>query len=95
MTFLVLVCNAIGTILYWIITIYCWIIFIGAILNLARADPSSNLVVIINRLTYPAYAALKKFIKTEYNGLELAPFLIILIAQFINLTVARFLMGFH
>ncbi|RDU70878.1 YggT family protein [Helicobacter aurati] len=92
---MVLVCNAIGTILYWIITIYCWIIFIGAILNLARADPSSNLVVIINRLTYPAYAALKKFIKTEYNGLELAPFLIILIAQFINLTVARFLMGFH
>lgn len=95
MTFLVLVCNAIGIIMYWIITLYCWVIFIGAILNLARADPYSNIVIIINKITYPSYAALKKVMKTEYNGLEFAPFLVILIGQFINLTVARFLMGFH
>lgn len=90
-----LMLNAIGNILSWVITIYCWVIFISAILHLARADPSSQLMDILNRLTTPAYNFIKRFIKTEFNGLEFAPFVIILVLQFINLTLVRFLLAFH
>ncbi|AQQ60356.1 MAG: YggT family protein [Helicobacter sp.] len=90
-----LVLNAIGNILSWVITLYCWVIFISAILHLARADPYSQLMDILNRLTYPAYSFVKRFVKTEFNGLELAPLIIILVLQFINLTLVRFLLAFH
>ena len=93
MEFVSLICNAIGILLGWLITIYCWVVFVGAILSLARADPTSTLVVIINRLTYPAYAAVKRVVKTEFNGLELAPLIVIVVAQFVNLTLVRFLVS--
>lgn len=89
-----LILNAIGSILSWVIVLYSWVIFISAILHLARADPYSQLMDILNRLTYPAYNFVKRFIKTEFNGLEFAPFIIILVLQFVNLTVVRFLQAF-
>ncbi|MCI5786353.1 MAG: YggT family protein [Helicobacter trogontum] len=90
-----LVLNVIGNIFSWVITLYCWVIFISAILHLARADPHSQLMDILNRLTYPAYLFIKRFVKTEFNGLEFAPLIIILVLQFINLTLVRFLLAFH
>lgn len=90
-----IVLNAIGEILRWLITIYCWVIFAGAILSLARADPYSQLMQIINRLTYPSYNLVKRFVKTEFNGLEFAPLIVIIILQFINLTLAKFLTSLH
>lgn len=90
-----IVLNAIGEILSWLITIYCWVIFAGAILSLARADPYSQLMQIINRLTYPSYNLVKRFVKTEFNGLEFAPLIVIIILQFINLTLAKFLTSLH
>ncbi len=88
---MILVLNATGNILSWVITIYCWVIFISAILHIARADPYSQLMDILNRLTYPAYSLVKRIVKTEFNGLDFAPFILILLLQFINLTLVRFL----
>lgn len=90
-----LVLNAIGNIFHYVITLYCWIIFISAILHLARADPYSQLMDILNKLTYPAYSFVKRFVKTEFNGLEFAPLIIILVLQFIDLTLVRLLLSFH
>lgn len=90
-----LVLNAIGQILSWIITLYCWVIFISAILHLARADPYSQFMQILDRLVSPSYNAVKRLVKTEFNGLEFAPLIVIVILQFINLTLVRFLLGFY
>lgn len=92
---MVVILNAIGNILSWVLTLYCWVVFIHAVLQLARADPNSQLMDILNRLTYPVYAALKRMVKTEFNGLEFAPFLVIIILQFINLTLVHVLLSFH
>ncbi len=92
---MVLVLNAIGNILSGVITIYCLVIFISAILHIARADPYSQLMDILNRLTYPAYNLVKKIVKTEFNGLEFAPFILILILQFIKLTLVQLLLNFN
>lgn len=90
-----IILNAIGQILNWLITIYCFVIFAAAVLSLARADPYSQLMQILNRLTYPSYNFVKRFVKTEFNGLDFAPLIVIIILQFINLTLAKFLMGLH
>ena len=89
------VINATGEIISWIITLYCWVIFIGAILILARADPYSQFMQIIDRLTSPAYNFIKRFVRTDFNGLDFAPLILIIILQFINLTIAKFLMQYH
>ncbi|RDU65255.1 hypothetical protein CQA53_06675 [Helicobacter didelphidarum] len=91
---MIIILNAIGQILHSIIFIYSLVIFVGAILQLARADPSSNFMIIINRLTYPAYNAIKRIVKTEFNGLEFAPLIVIIILQFVDLTLVRILLGF-
>lgn len=83
--------NALGTILGSIIFIYCWVIFIQAILSIAQANPYSQFMQILSRLTDPAYNFIRRMVRANFNGLDFAPFILIILLQFINLTLVRFL----
>ncbi len=89
-----IILNAIGQILSWLIMLYCIVIFAHGILRLANADPYTSIMQILDRLTYPVYNYLARFIKTNFNGLDFAPLICIVILQFINLTLVRFLLSF-
>lgn len=86
-----IVFRAIGQILDGLIVAYCLVMLASFILNLAKADPYSQIMQILNRLTLPVYDFLKRFVRTEFNGLDFAPLIIFIILQFISLTLVRFL----
>lgn len=86
-----IILNAIGIILDKLIFIYSIIIFISAVLNLARADTSSTIYQILYKLTNPVYDMIRRIVRTEFNGIEFAPLILIVILQFINLTIVRLL----
>jgi len=84
MSILVEIVQGIGAIALGLINIYIWVIIIAALLSFVNPDPFNPIVQFLYRLTNPAYIFVRKFIKTNFNGLDLAPLIIIIGLQIIT-----------
>lgn len=69
--------SGLGGIVHSLLTVYIWIVIIGALLSWVRPDPYNPIVQIINRLTEPAYRGVRRLMPTVFNGLDLAPLILI------------------
>jgi len=78
-----------GGIVHSLITIYVWILIIGALLTWVRPDPYNPIVQIIYRLTEPAYYAIRRIMPTVFNGLDLAPLILVIILQVIDVILTN------
>lgn len=83
--------EAIAQILSMVITIYTWVIIIAALITWVKPDPYNPIVQILSRLTEPVYAWLRRFIPTVVGGVDIAPIIVIIALQFINLFLVRLL----
>lgn len=81
--------SGLGGIVHSLITIYIWILIIGALLSWVRPDPYNPIVQIIYRLTEPAYRALRRVMPTVFNGLDLAPLILVIIFQIIDVILVN------
>ena len=78
MSMLIEVVQGLGGIFIGLINIYIWVLIITALLSFVNPDPFNPIVQFLYRITNPAYAYLKRFIRTDFNGLDLAPLIIII-----------------
>jgi YggT family protein len=65
-----------------------WIIIIAALLTWVRPDPFNPIVQLLYRLTNPAYALVRRYMPTMFNGIDLAPLIIIVILQVAQVLIA-------
>lgn len=70
-----------GGLVIGLINIYMWVIIIAALLTWVNPDPRNQIVQILYRLTEPAYSFVRRFIPTVFNGIDLAPLIIIVALQ--------------
>jgi YggT family protein len=77
--------SGIGGIVHSLITVYIWVILIGALLSWVRPDPYNPIVQTIYRLTQPAYDLVRRFMPTVFNGLDLAPLIIVVALNVIDI----------
>jgi YggT family protein len=68
-----------------LLTVYTWVIIIGALLTWVRPDPYNPIVQIIYRLTQPAYRLVRRLMPTVFNGLDIAPIIIILLLKLVEI----------
>jgi len=85
---------AVATILHQIINLYIWVVIIAALISWVRPDPYNPIVQILYRLTEPVYAWVRRFIPTAISGIDLAPLVVIIALQFIDLFFVRLLLSF-
>lgn len=83
--------QAIAQILSMVINIYIWVVIISALLTWVNPDPSNPIVQILNRLTEPVYAFVRRYIPTTIGGIDLSPIIIILALQFLDLFLVKVL----
>lgn len=83
--------HAIATILSMLINLYIWIIVIAALISWVRPDPFNPIVQLLNRLTQPLYAKLRKFIPTTISGIDFSPLIVAVVLKFIDLPLVRLL----
>jgi len=83
--------EAIAQILHMVINIYIWVVIISALISFVRPDPYNPIVQILHRLTNPVYAFIRRFIPTIIGGIDVAPIIIILALQFIDLFAVKLL----
>jgi len=70
-----------------LIWVYMWVIIISALLSFVRPDPFNPVVQMLYRLTNPAYALVRRFIPTMFNGIDLAPLVIIIALQVVQVFI--------
>ena len=87
-----------GSLFTGIIEVYVWVIIISALLSFVNPDPYNPVVQFLHRITNPAYSFVRKLMRTNFNGLDLAPLVIIVALQvviifleFVFSSVARIL----
>lgn len=83
------IASGLGGIVHSLITIYIWILIIGALLSWVRPDPYNPIVQIIYRLTEPAYRALRRVMPTVFNGIDLAPLILVIALQVVDVILVN------
>ena len=86
--------SAISNILHLIITVYTWIVIAAALISWVRPDPSSPVVQLLYRLTEPVYSLIRRYIKTNFSGIDFTPLIVLLALQFLDQFLIRLLFGF-
>jgi len=82
---------AVAQLLSTVFTIYIWVVIIAALITWVRPDPYNPIVQVLMRLTEPVYAFIRRYIPTVIGGIDLAPIIVILGLQFLDLFVVKLL----
>lgn len=91
MSILVDIVHGLGSILVGVINVYIWVIIISALLSFVNPDPFNPIVQMLYRLTNPAYIFVRRFIRTNFNGIDLAPFIIVVALEVLIVFITAFL----
>ncbi|MDD2267327.1 YggT family protein [Sulfuricurvum sp.] len=81
--------SGVGGIVHSLITVYIWVLIIGALLSWVRPDPYNPIVQIIYRLTEPAYRLIRRVMPTVFNGLDLAPLILVILLQVLDVLLVN------
>lgn len=83
--------EAIAQILHMVLNIYIWVVIISALITWVRPDPYNPIVQVLRRLTEPVYEFMRRYVPTMIGGIDLAPIIVILSLQFIDLFAVKLL----
>ncbi len=76
-----------GGIFTGLINIYIWVLIIAALLSFVNPDPYNPIVQFLHRITQPAYTFVRRFMRTNFNGLDIAPLVLIIGLQIVIVLV--------
>lgn len=77
----------IGGLITGVINVYIWVVIIAALLSFVNPDPYNPIVQFLRRITQPAYNFVGKIIKTNFNGMDLAPLVIVIGLQILIILI--------
>lgn len=81
MSAMIEIIQGLGGIFISLISVYIWVLIITALLSFVNPDPHNPIVQFLYRVTNPAYSLVRKFMRTNFNGLDLAPLVVIIFLQ--------------
>ena len=70
-----------------LVMVYMWVIIIASLLTWVKPDPFNPIVQLLYRLTNPAYALVRRFMPTTFNGIDLSPLIIIVSLQVVQVLI--------
>lgn len=91
MSILVEIIQGLGSIVLSIVNVYIWVIIIAALLSFVNPDPFNPIVQFLYRITNPAYTLVRRFVRTNFNGLDLAPLIIVIGLQILTVLLSALL----
>ncbi len=85
---------AIVQLIHSVISLYIWVIIISAVLSFVQPDPRNPIVDVLNRVTQPAFAFVRRKMPfVVFSGIDLSPIVIIFGLQFIDTLLMRSVMA--
>jgi YggT family protein len=85
--------EAIAVVLYYVLTLYMWIVIAGAVLSWVSPDPYNPIVRFINAATEPVFYQIRKRLPVIFGGFDLSPIIVFLVIIFLQTFVVKTLLG--
>ncbi len=70
-----------------IIGIYIWVVIIAALITWVQPNPYNPIVRFLWNVTEPVYAYIRRYIPTNFGGFDIAPIILILALEFIQILI--------
>jgi len=70
-----------------IIGIYIWVVIIAALITWVQPNPYNPIVRFLYSVTEPVYAFIRRYIPTNFGGFDIAPIILILALEFIQILI--------
>ncbi|MEA1920139.1 MAG: YggT family protein [Campylobacterota bacterium] len=78
-----------GGIVHNLINVYIWVVIIASLISWVKPDPNNPIIQVLYRITEPAYALVRRYIPSVYNGIDLSPLIIIIGLQVIDVILVN------
>ena len=70
-----------------IIGLYIWVVIIAALITWVQPNPYNPIVRFLWNVTEPVYRYIRRFIPTVIGGFDIAPIILILALQFLQILI--------
>lgn len=87
--------QGLGGLVVNLISVYIWVIIIASLLSFVNPDPRNPVIQFLDRVTYPAYRFVRRFMRTDFNGLDIAPLVLIIGLQVIIVVLSALLRNLY
>ena len=78
-----------------VIGIYIWVVIIAALITWVQPNPYNPIVRFLYAVTEPVYAFIRRFIPTNFGGFDIAPIIVILGLQFLQILINNIIVSFY
>lgn len=78
-----------GNVLDILLSVYMWIVIIGALISWVNPDPYNPIVRFLRGATYPLFSWLRRRLPLAIGGLDLSPIIVIAAIVFLQYALAR------
>ena len=76
--------KALATVLYYVLSLYQWVIIARAVLSWVNPDPYNPIVRFIHNITEPVLAPIRRKIPTSFGGIDFSPIIVFFVIIFLR-----------
>jgi YggT family protein len=76
-----------------VINLYVWVVIIAALITWVQPNPYNPIVRFLWNVTEPVYRWIRRFIPTTFGGFDIAPIILILALQFLQILINNIIMS--
>ena len=70
-----------------VINLYIWVVIIAALITWVQPNPYNPIVRFLWNVTEPVYRYIRRYIPTNFGGFDIAPIILILALQFLEILI--------
>jgi YggT family protein len=85
--------DAIAVVIYYVLTIYMWLVIARAVLSWVNPDPYNPIVRVIHNLTEPVLLQIRMRLPVNFGGIDISPIVVFLAIIFLQKFVVGSLEG--
>ncbi|MCG6943980.1 MAG: YggT family protein [Deltaproteobacteria bacterium] len=76
--------DAIATVIYYVLSLYMWIIIARAVISWVNPDPYNPIVRVLYSITDPVLLAIRRRLPLAFGGIDFSPIVVILAIIFLQ-----------
>ncbi|MEO1958636.1 MAG: YggT family protein [Nautiliaceae bacterium] len=78
-----------------VLNIYSWVIIISALITWVQPNPYNPIVRFLFAVTEPVYAFIRRYIPTNFGGIDIAPIIVLLGIELINILIHNIILALY
>jgi len=76
-----------------VLNLYMWVVIIAALITWVQPNPYNPIVRFLWNVTEPVYKIIRRYIPTTFGGFDIAPIILILALQFLQILIKNILVS--